>query len=323
MTKTKFKLNPHSLELEKVKVSRKQWVKRFTYFGMLFVVLSSLVLFVAYSYFPTPHEIMLKRENEQYKLQYELLNNKVDKLVSVLGDIEDRDDNIYRTIFEAEPIPSEKRMAGIGGINRYKDLENYDNSKLIIETTKKIDLLSRRLYIQSKSFDDVYKMAKNKEKMMASIPAIQPISNKDLKRIASGFGYRIHPKYKTWRMHTGMDFSAPIGTPIYATGDGTVMRLRKSMRGYGKVIMIDHGFGYQTLYAHCSKLVARPGQKVKRGQLIGYVGNTGVSTGPHVHYEIRKNGKPINPVNFFYQDLTPEEYDKVIDLSSRANQSMS
>jgi murein DD-endopeptidase MepM/ murein hydrolase activator NlpD len=166
-------------------------------------------------------------------------------------------------------------------------------------------------------------MAKNKEKMLASIPAIQPISNKNLKRIASGFGYRIHPVYKTWRMHTGMDFTAPIGTPIYATGDGVVIKPKSRMSGYGKVVVVDHGYGYKTLYAHCSKIIVRPGQKVKRGQIIGYVGNTGISTGPHVHYEVLKNDRPVNPVNYFYQDLSPEEYEKVIEISSRANQSMS
>ena len=323
MPKSKFKINPHSLEYEKVKINWKERLRNAAYYTVALTVFAVVVLFVAYSYFPSPKELMLMRENQQYKLQYEILNNKVDKLTTVLADLEDRDDNIYRTIFEAEPISSEKRHAGVGGSDRYADLEGYGNSKVIIETTKMIDQLSRRLYIQSKSYDDIFKMAKNKEKMLASIPAIQPVSNKDLKRIASGFGYRIHPVYKTWKMHTGIDFTAPVGTPIYATGDGVVIKPKSRMSGYGKVIVINHGFGYQTIYAHCSKIVARPGTKVKRGQIIGYVGNTGISTGPHCHYEVRKNGKPINPVNFFYQDLSPEEYEKVIEISSRANQSMS
>lgn len=323
MLKSKFKINPHSLEYERVKLSWKEKLRKAAYYGIALSVFAVLVLFVAYSYFPSPKELMLSRENQQYKLQYALLNDKVNKLSSVLSDLEDRDDNIYRTIFEAEPISEEKRQAGVGGSDRYADLEGYGNSKMIIESTKMIDKLSRRLYIQSKSYDDILKMAKNKERMLASIPAIQPVSNKDLKRIASGFGYRIHPIYKTWRMHTGIDFTAPIGTPIYATGDGIVIKPKSRMSGYGKVIVINHGYGYQTIYAHCSKIVARPGTKVKRGQIIGYVGNTGISTGPHCHYEVRKNGKPINPVNFFYQDLSPEEYEKVIEISSRANQSMS
>jgi len=323
MPKSKFKINPHSLEYEKVKLGWKERSRKIAYYSVVLSVFAVVVLFIAYSYFPSPKELMLSRENQQYKLQYELLNKKIDNLTHVLSDLEDRDDNIYRTIFEAEPISSEKRHAGVGGSDRYADLEGYENSKTIIETSKMIDQLSRRLYIQSKSYDDIIEMAKNKERMLASIPAIQPVSNKDLKRIASGFGYRIHPVYKTWKMHTGIDFTAPIGTPIYATGDGVVIKPKSRMSGYGKAIVIDHGYGYRTIYAHCSKIIAKPGTKVKRGQIIGYVGNTGISTGPHCHYEVRKNGKPINPVNFFYQDLSPEEYEKVIEISSRANQSMS
>ncbi len=323
MARHKYKINPHTLEYEKIKLSWKERLHKVFYYTLALSAFAAVVLFVAYSYFPSPKEIMLQRENQQYKLQFELLDQKVNKLTNVLSDLEDRDDNIYRTIFEAEPIPKEKRLAGIGGSDRYADLEGYENSKTIKKTAALIDRLSRRLYIQSKSFDDIYKMAKNKQKMLASIPAIQPVSNKDLKRIASGFGYRIHPIYKTWRMHTGMDFTAPVGTPIYATGDGVVIKPKSRMSGYGKVVVIDHGYGYQTLYAHCSKILVKPGQKVKRGQIIAYVGNTGVSTGPHVHYEVRKNGHPVNPVNYFYQDLSPEEYEKVIEISSRANQSMS
>lgn len=323
MSKSKFKINPHSLELEKVTVSWKDRFRKIGYYTLALSVFAVVVLFVAYSYFPSPKELMLMRENKQYALQFELLDQKVNQLNQVLADLEDRDDNIYRTIFESEPISKEKRMAGIGGSNRYEDLEGYENSKVITETSNKIDLLGRRLYIQSKSYDEIFKLAKNKEKMLASIPAIQPISNKDLTRIASGFGFRIHPVYKTWRMHTGIDFTAPVGTPIYATGDGKVINPNSGLSGYGKAIVIDHGFGYQSLYAHCSKVIVKPGQKVKRGEIIGYVGNSGISTGPHVHYEILKNGQPINPVNFFYQDLSPEEYEKVIDISSRANQSMS
>ena len=323
MPKHKYKINPHSLEYEPVRLTLREKINRAIYYLVGSLVFAAVVLVIAYNTFDSPKELMLKRENEQYAMQLDMLNQRVDKLSKVLEDIENRDDNIYRTIFEAEPIPSEVRKAGIGGADRYENLKGYNNSQAIIETAKKIDKLSRELYVQSTSFDEVYRLAKNKEKMLASIPAIQPISNKSLKRIASGFGYRIHPIYKTWRMHTGIDFTAPIGTPIYATGDGVVERLKNKMTGYGKVVIINHGFGYESLYAHMSKIIVKPGEKVKRGQVIGYVGNTGRSTGPHVHYEIRKNGKPINPVHFFYQDLTPEEYEKVIEISSRPNQSMS
>ncbi len=323
MSDRKYKVNPDTLVLEHVKMSKKDYLKKSVNYLIGGVVFATLVLFVAYSFFDSPKELMLKRENSQYTMQLELLSKRVDKLQNVLSDIEDRDDNIYRTIFEAEPISVDERRAGIGGVDRYNNLKGYDNSKLITETTQKIDLLSRELYIQSKSFDEVYKLAKRKEDMLAAIPGIQPVSNKDLRRIASGFGYRIHPIYKTLRMHAGIDFSAPTGTPIYATGDGVVERKTGRMSGYGKVVKINHGYGYETLYAHCSKIIVRPGQKVKRGEIIGYVGNTGRSTGPHLHYEVIKNGKKINPIHFFYQDLTPEEYEKVIEIASRPTQSMS
>lgn len=323
MSKGKYKVNPHTLELERVKLGLKGFLLRGGYYLLGGVVFATIVLFIAYTFFDSPKELMLKRENEQYALQQEMMNSRINHLASVLKEIEDRDDNIYRTIFEAEPIPVEERNAGVGGSDRYRNLKGYENTKRITETAKKLDQFSRELYVQSKSFDDVYKLAKSKERMLASIPGIQPVSNKDLKRIASGFGYRIHPIYKTLRMHEGMDFTAPVGTPIYATGDGKVERLKDEMSGYGNVIMINHGYGYETLYAHMSSIIVKPGQSVKRGEIIGYVGNTGRSTGPHLHYEVRKNGKPINPVHFFYQDLTPAEYERVIEISSRPTQSMS
>ncbi len=322
MSKGKYKINPGTLELERVRLSRKDILKRGMYYLLGGATFATIVLFVAYTFFDSPKELMLKRENQQYAFQIDLMNKRVDQISSVLKDIENRDDNIYRTIFEAEPIPSEERKAGIGGVDRYNSLKGYENSKRIISTTKKIDQLSREMFVQSKSFDQVYKLAKNKAKMLASIPGIQPISNKDLKRIASYFGYRIHPIYKVLRMHEGIDFTAPVGTPIYATGDGMIEHLKHKMTGYGKVIMINHGYGYETLYAHMSKRIAKPGQHVKRGEIIGYVGNTGRSTGPHVHYEVRKNGKPVNPIHFFYQDLTPAQYEEMIENASRPGQSM-
>lgn len=323
MSKRKYNVNPQTLELEQVRLSTKGLFKKGGYYLLGGAVFAIIVLFVAYSFFDSPKELMLKRENMQYAMQLEMMNKRVDQLSVVLSDIEDRDDNIYRTIFEAEPVSADERKAGIGGTDRYKHLQGYNNSKLITETTQRIDQLSREMYVQSKSFDKVYELAKTKEKMLASIPGIQPVSNKDLKRIASGYGFRIHPIYKTLRMHDGIDFTAPTGTPIYATGDGVIMRKRGKMSGYGKVVVIDHDYGYTTLYAHMSKIIVRPGQKVKRGEIIGYVGNTGRSTGPHLHYEVRKDDRPINPIHFFYQDLTPAEYEKVIEIASRPTQSMS
>ena len=239
----------------------------------------------------------------------------------MLDDIQQRDDNIYRVIFEADPIPKSIRKAGYGGINRYQDLTGYNNAELVIDITKKIDQITKQLYIQSKSFDDIIDLAKNKADMLASIPAIQPVSNKDLSRMASGYGSRIHPIYKTKKFHAGMDFSAKTGTPIYATGDGKIFKVRKSRRGYGNHVIIDHGFGYKTLYAHMSKYIVRRGEKVKRGDVIGYVGSSGTSVAPHLHYEVHYNGKKINPVNFYYNDLTPDQYEKMLEISSQNNQS--
>jgi murein DD-endopeptidase MepM/ murein hydrolase activator NlpD len=240
----------------------------------------------------------------------------------VLDEIQERDDNIYRVIFEADPIPNSIRKQGFGGINRYEKLLGLSNSELMINTSKKIDQLTKQLYLQSKSFDEVIDLAKNKSNMLASIPAIQPVANKDLKRMASGYGYRIHPIYKTRKMHYGMDFSAKTGTEIYATGDGVVSKIKRSKRGYGNYVKINHGFGYETLYAHMSKYIVKKGQRVKRGEVIGYVGNSGISTAPHLHYEVRKDNKKINPMNFYYNDLSPEEYEKMLEISLQSNQSL-
>jgi len=286
--------------------------------GTVFAVITILL---AYAYLDSPKEKIQKRELEAMKLQYELLNNKFNLASKVLADLEERDDNIYRMVFEAEPISDDIRKAGFGGVNRYNELEGYDNSILMMETTKKLDRLTKQLYIQSKSFDEVVSMARNKEKMLASIPAIQPISNKNLRHAPSGFGWRTHPIYKTQEFHPGMDFAAPEGTEIYATGDATVERADNMAQGYGNHVVLNHGYGYKTLYGHMTKSVVSPGQKVKRGQLIGYVGSTGLSTAPHVHYEVAHNGEKTNPINFYYNDLNPTEYQQMIEMASRSSQS--
>ena len=286
--------------------------------GLFFAL---IFLFISYTFFDSPKEKRLKREKEELLLQYKLLNKRIENLNKILADIQDRDDNIYRVIFEAEPIPANIRKAGFGGANRYKELEKLSNSELVIETAKKVDVLEKQIYIQSKSFDEIYQMAKEKENMLSSIPAIQPVSNKNLKRMASGFGYRIHPIYKTRKFHKGMDFSAPVGTKVYATGNGVVEKVAKDKTGYGTHVIINHGYGYKTVYAHLSKYLVKEGQKVHRGDLIGEVGNTGTSTAPHLHYEVLKNGKHVNPAYYYFNDLTPEEYDKMLQISSAANQS--
>jgi murein DD-endopeptidase MepM/ murein hydrolase activator NlpD len=322
MAKAKYRYNPHTLSYDKIELTlrRKIW-KSLTFLGAGLVI-GVMIYAVTYTYIDSPKEKQLKRDNAQMLSQYNILNKKLDQLVTVLEDVQHRDDNIYRVIFEAEPIDKSIRTAGFGGINRYKELEGYNDSELIIKSAEKLDKLSKQLYIQSKSFDEVFEMAKKKEEMLAAIPAIQPVSNKDLKRMASGYGYRIDPQYKVRKMHHGMDFTAPRGTPIYATGDGKISLVERKRTGYGKSVRVDHGYNYVTLYGHMSKINCKEGQNVKRGDVIGYVGNTGKSFGPHCHYEVRKNGKPINPANFYFNDLTPEQYAKMLEISSSPMQSM-
>ncbi|MBL4658325.1 MAG: M23 family metallopeptidase, partial [Flavobacteriales bacterium] len=276
---------------------------------------------LTYTIFDSPKEKMLQREIAQLTFQYEILNSRSDQIALVMEDLQTRDDDIYRVIFEAEPIPNEIRKAGIGGINRYTNLRGFNNSEIMEYTTGRLDQISKQLYIQSKSLDDVFEMAKNKSEMLASIPAIQPIANKNLTRLASGFGNRMHPIYKVLKMHTGMDFTAPKGTEIYATGSGIVVTADRSKRGYGNHVVIDHGYGYSTLYAHMKNMDVRIGQRVKRGEVIGFVGNSGASVGPHLHYEVIKNHIKIDPINFYYNDLTPEQYDQMLEISSKVNQS--
>jgi murein DD-endopeptidase MepM/ murein hydrolase activator NlpD len=281
-----------------------------------------MVYWVAFaSFFDSPKEKALKREVEQMTIQYDLIHREMADVEHVLEDLQKTDDNLYRTIFEAEPIPSTLRDGGIGGVNRYEALEGYDNSKLVIETANRLDKIRKKVYVQSKSYDDLIRLAKDKEEMLKTVPAIIPISNKDLTRTASGYGWRIHPIYKISKFHYGMDFTAPLGTDIYATGDGTVVGMVSSQRGFGKHIIIDHGFGYSSVYAHLSNFNVRVGQKVKRGDIIGYVGNTGTSVANHLHYEIKLNGQNVDPVNYYFEDLSSEEYEKMVEIASKTGQS--
>jgi len=321
MSKVKFQFDKRTLTYRKVELNTQQTIIRIASGLAAAAVFSVLVIVVFTTFFDSPKEMQLRREIAQVELQYKLLRDRMSRVDQVLAELQEKDDDIYRVIFEAEPIPNSVREAGFGGVNRYRDLERLQSSELIIETTKRLDKLTKKLVVQSRSFDEVIKLAKNKEEMLASIPAIQPIANEKLTRIASGFNYRIHPIYKIKHFHTGIDFTAPRGTEIYATGNGVVSKVEMKPRGYGHSIVIDHGYGYKTLYAHMSRFKVSLGQKVVRGDVIGYVGSTGTSTAPHCHYEVHKNGEKINPINFFYNDLTPEEYEKVIELSSRANQS--
>ena len=302
-----------------------------------FTVLSNFILFLLASIFTgvvslfillntdtlnTPKELLQAREIENFELQYELLNKKLEQIEEVISNVEDRDNNLYRVYFEASPIPEEQRKMGFGGINRYKELEGYENSKLIINTTKRLEILTKQLVVQSRSLEEIESLAKRKEELLGAMPSIQPIHKSDLKRMASGFGYRTDPFTKKRRFHQGMDFTAPKGTPVYASGDGIVGRADNRAAGYGKHIRIDHGFGYISLYAHLSQYNVKRRQKVKRGDVIGYVGSTGRSVGPHLHYEIFKDGRRVNPLNYYSGNLTAEEFDIMLNLASQENQSM-
>lgn len=265
--------------------------------------------------FGSPSEKELRIENSRLLAQYNVLSRRLDEALNVMQGIQQRDDNLYRVVLQADPVADAVRKAGYGGTNRYEDLMDLANADLVVNTTQKMDVLHRQLYIQSKSFDEVVDLCKNNDEMLKCIPAIQPVSNKNLKQTASGYGYRIDPIYKTTKFHSGMDFSANIGTPVYATGDGRVVKVGWES-GYGKLIKIDHGFGYMTWYAHLNDYNVRVGQKVVRGEVIGKVGNTGKSTGPHLHYEVHVKGKVVNPVNYYFMDLSAEDYDKMIEIAA-------
>lgn len=321
MARSKYKYNKESLKYDRIRTSFGTKTLIFLSYLSIVVVMAVILNIIYSSFFDTAKEKRLIRENNQLLFQYELLNSKITNLESVLADIENRDDNIYRTIFNAEPIPKSIRDAGFGGVNRYEYLDGFDHSSLVIETAKKLDQLKKAVYVQSKSYDEIIELAKNREDQLACLPAIQPISNKDLTRTASGWGYRIHPIYKIRKFHYGMDFTAPTGTDVYATGNGKVIRVEWSRRGSGNHILIDHGYGYITLYAHLSGFSVKLGQQVNRGDVIGFVGSTGLSTAPHLHYEVHLNNKKVNPINYYFNDLTPEEYDRMIELSMRSGQS--
>ena len=323
MAKVKYYYDPETLSYRPISSGKRLKISD------LFLFLISSLLFGVVGLFTllstdvinTPKEILQERELSNYKLQFDLLGRRIEQMQSVLTNIEERDNDIYRIYFEASPIPKEQRRAGFGGVNRYKDLEGYNSSEMIINTTKEIDILSKMLVVQSNSLEEIQELAERKEELLAAIPSIQPVRKEDLKRIASGFGWRIDPFTKARKKHYGMDFSAVRGTPIFATGDGKVVRADNRASGYGNHIRIDHGFGYISLYAHMSKYNVKRGQKVKRGDIIGYVGNTGRSVASHLHYEILKDNKKINPLNFYYGNLSTSEFDALLAQASQENQS--
>lgn len=321
MKDPKYKFNPDSLSFDKIRLGAKAILLRFLAYLIGSVIIAVVLNFMFGLFFDTPKEKALRREIEQLTLQYNLVNREMGNLEKVIEHLQETDDNLYRTVFGAEPVQATQRQVGIGGVNRYIELEGFNNSRLIIETAKKLDVIRKKVYVQSKSFDELIILAREKESMLRSIPAIIPISNKDLTRIASGFGLRIHPVYKISKFHAGMDFTAPPGTEVYASGDGTIESVLSSKRGMGNYITVNHGFGYSSLYAHLESFNVKAGQKVHRGDVIGYVGNTGMSVAPHLHYEIKLNGVNVDPVNYFFNDLTPAEYETMIEIASKTGQS--
>ena len=322
MSKIKYYYDSDTLSYRKIERKKRNTFKFASLFLFASALFGFLFVFLASQYVESPKEKALKRELQNMELQYGLLNKKMDEAEKVLTNVEERDNNIYRLYFEANPIPEEQRRAGFGGINRYKELEGFDNSRLIVNSNRRMDVLQKQIVVQSKSLDEIANLAEDKAIFLATIPAIQPVKNEDLKRMASGYGYRSDPFTKVRKFHYGMDFTSPRGTPIYATGDGVVKRADNSAAGYGKHIRIDHGYGYISLYAHLYKYNVRKNQKVKRGDIIGFVGSTGRSQAPHLHYEIFKDKERINPLNFYYGSLSAEEFDELLQRASVENQSL-
>lgn len=321
MARLKYKFNPSTLNFEKISYGLRDYILSALKYLFAGLVIGAIGVVLYASFFKDPETARLDRELKFLRNQVKHLNNQIDTLETFARDLQDRDDNVYRSIFGAEPYPEHLRNAGVGGSDRYRHLKGYQSSADLISVQKRINRLERMLLSQSKSYEEVFALAQSQDQMLQSMPAIQPVANKELRRIASGFGMRIHPIYKIAKMHAGLDFTADVGTEIYATGDGQVLSVDNKLSGYGQHVIIQHGYGFETLYAHMSKAAVRAGEKVKRGQVIGYVGNTGTSTGPHLHYEVHKNGTPVDPAFYFYSDITPEQYEDLLQRAANANQS--
>ena len=317
--KKKYKINPETLAMEQVESGLGYWLRQTGIYILSGIVLGVVFLYLFLIFFPSPREKQLLREKEAMQSQMETLNRQVDQMQIVMTDLQQRDDNLYRVLFGAEPIPLNIRQGTQRKISYYEEIAQMTNSQLSADLSLKVDVLEKELYVQAKSYDEVLGLAKTQEIRMENIPAIQPVLNKDLKRVASGYGVRIDPVYHVRKFHQGMDFTAPTGTEVFATGNAKVSFVGWK-QGYGNTVILDHGFGYQTLYAHLFKALVRKGQKVRRSDIIALVGNTGKSTGPHLHYEVRLHGKPVDPRNYYFYDLSPEEYDQMIQLSNNFGQ---
>ena len=321
MAKQKFKFNPNTLNFETITYGLRDYLLTALRYLFAGTVIGGIGVVIYASFFKDPQTARLSNEIDFLESQLSDLNAQLDTLRLFAEELEQRDDGIYRSIFGAPPFPDHIRNGGVGGSDRYRAMKGYESSESVIETRKKINRLERELVAQSKSYDEVIALARRQSEMLACIPAIQPVANKDLKRLASGFGVRIHPIYRIAKMHTGTDFTADIGTEIYATGNGVIESVDSKLTGYGHHVIINHGFGFQSLYAHMSRVIVHPGQKILRGQIIGYVGNSGISTGPHLHYEVVRNGEKVDPAFYFYNDITPEQYEALLERASSGNQS--
>jgi murein DD-endopeptidase MepM/ murein hydrolase activator NlpD len=319
MAKKKFHFNPETLSYEQIEHTFAHWLKQLAIHALSGLSLGVIFFFVFVSTVQSPEEKQLMQEKAHMEAQYKVLNRQFQEVQNVMSDLEQRDDNLYRAIFEADPIPLSVRRGSSANTEYYNQLLDMTNSEIVVSTSKKLNELKKELYVQSKSYDELVLLVKNKESMLENLPAIQPVLNKNLTRMASGFGWRIDPIYHTRRFHAGMDFTAPVGTDIYATANGTVSSAGWE-QGYGNCVQIDHGYGYLTLYAHMSAIKVRLGEKVKRGEVIGLVGSTGKSTGPHLHYEVHYKGQIMNPQNYYYLDLSPADYDRMVQMSNNAGQ---
>jgi len=319
MAKKKFHFNPETLSYEQIEHTLTHWLKQLAIHALSGASLGIIFFFIFVSTIPSPEEKQLTQDKSHMEAQYKVLDRQLQEVQYVMNDLQQRDDNLYRVIFQADPIPLSVRRGSSADTQYYEQLLDMTNSEIVVSTSKKLNELKKELYIQSKSYDELVLLAKNKETMLENLPAIQPVLNKNLMRMASGYGWRIDPIYHTRRFHAGMDFTAPIGTDIYATGNGTVSGAGWE-QGYGNCVQIDHGYGYVTLYAHMNAIKVRVGQKLKRGDVIGMIGNTGKSTGPHLHYEVHYKGEIMNPQNYYYLDLSPAEYDRMVQMSNNAGQ---
>ena len=322
MKKIKYFFNTHTLRFEKVEVPLR--VRLLQTFGFITasIVTGVIIVIVLFQYIDSPKEKLLRQQNQAYKESYSVLQERVKQLELQMNELENRDNDVYRSIFEADPIPDSARVKVMEAKKEVQLIQNLSNSDLLETMVGQLNNLSLRMAYQTKSFTEITDMVKNKEKLLKAIPAIQPVNNKNLNRVASGFGYRVDPLYKDYRLHAGLDFAAPSGTPIYATADGVVQAAGFNTDGYGNKVVINHGYGYQTLYGHMVRVKARVGQSVKRGEVIGYIGSTGKSTGPHCHYEVIKRGQKVDPVYYFYNDLTPAQFDRILKAAATNKQSL-